>query len=61
MNAHITCTICNARFRISDTHPEMTTSDALRHAVREHNLTREDATTRLAGPLTPERSPRPVR
>lgn len=45
----ITCTVCQARFRISDTHPEMTVSDALRHVVREHKVAREVAESKLVG------------
>lgn len=45
----ITCTICQARFRISETHPEMTASDALRHVVHEHKHTRAEAETKLTG------------
>lgn len=49
MNAYVTCTICKARFRISDTHPEMTASDAVRHVVREHKVTRAEARDKLTG------------
>jgi hypothetical protein len=45
----IACMICKARFRVSDTHPEMTASDALRHVVREHGVSRADAHEHLTG------------
>lgn len=49
MDTNITCTICKARFRVSETRPEMTASDALRHVVREHRVTREEAEANLTG------------
>lgn len=49
MDTNITCTICKARFRVSETHPEMTVSDALRHVVREHKVTRGEAEAKLTG------------
>lgn len=53
MDTNITCTICKARFRVSETHPEMTVSDALRHVVREHKVTREVAEAKLVGVPAP--------
>lgn len=49
MDTNITCTICKARFRVSETHPEMTASDALRHVVREHKIARGEAEAQLTG------------
>lgn len=45
----ITCTICNARFRVSQTQPQMTASDATRHVVREHGMQRPEAGKHLRG------------
>lgn len=45
----ITCTICNARFWVSKTQPQMTASDATRHVVREHGMGRPEAVEHLRG------------
>lgn len=45
----ITCTICKARFWVSEAQPQMTRSDAERHIVREHKKARAEAAEHLDG------------